>query len=61
MKKLMTIIALAAVTAVTSAPAFAQPMTNRAAAYQQEQTQYSTGGDLLDWVYDHAKGPIGGR
>jgi len=60
MKKLMTIVALAATTAVISAPAFARQATNDAAAYQQE-TQYQNNGGAPDWVVDHAKGPIGGR
>jgi hypothetical protein len=55
-KKLMTIIALAATTAVISAPAFAQPVRNYAAT-----SQYQTSGGAPDWVVDHAKGPIGGR
>jgi hypothetical protein len=60
-KKLMTIVALAATTAVISAPAFArQASNNNAEAYQQQQeSQYNQGAP--DWVVDHAKGPIGGR
>jgi uncharacterized protein YdeI (BOF family) len=60
-KKLITIVALAATTAVISAPAFARQATNNdAASYQQQQeSQYSQGAP--DWVVDHAKGPIGGR
>jgi hypothetical protein len=60
-KKLITIVALAATTAVISAPAFARQATNNnAEAYQQQQeSQYNQGAP--DWVVDHAKGPIGGR
>ena len=58
MKKLMTIVALVAATAVMSAPVFARQATNNNAAQQQEYG-YSQGAP--DWVVDHAKGPIGGR
>jgi peptidoglycan hydrolase CwlO-like protein len=50
MKKLITIVALAAT--VISAPAFAKSSANATATYNR-QTQNQ------DWGLDHAKGPIG--